>query len=146
MRVLFSIVAVAMAAPALAQSPADALRTQFLQTIERPRAPLVPTSPRVTSDSSYTYETLSFSSERDDRVPVLVVKRGTRSGRSPVVVVLHGTGGSKEGVRPLLRRLADLGFIGVAIDARFHGERAVPIPGLPNSYQSAMLRAFRTGV
>ena len=31
------------------------------------------------------------------------------------------------------------------MDARHHGERARAIPGLPNPYESAMLRSFRTG-
>lgn len=142
--VLASLVAFA-SVPCSAQSP-NTIRDQFLKVLDRPRVPLAPTPPRVTTDSAYTYELLSYSTERDETVPTLVVKRGgATSGRRPVVVVLHGTGGNKEGVRPLLRRLADLGFIGVAIDTRFHGERAVPIPGLQNSYQSAMLRAYRTG-
>jgi dienelactone hydrolase len=140
------LVVAAAAAASAAQSPANALRAEFLHVLDRPRVPLSPTTPRVAAEGAYTEEMLSYSAERDERVPVLIVKRAGQSERAPVVIVLHGTGGSKEGTRGQLRLLADNGFVAVAIDARFHGERARPIPGLANSYQSAMLRAFRTGV
>ena len=41
----------------------------------------------------------------------------------PTVLVLHGTGGTKESQREWLDRLAGKGFLAVAIDARYHGER-----------------------
>ena len=50
------------------------------------------------------------------------------------VVVLHGTGGKKEGELPILKRLANAGFIAVSIDGRFHGER-----GNSASYNAAMV-------
>jgi dienelactone hydrolase len=140
------LVVAAAAAASAAQSPANALRAEFLHVLDRPRVPLSPTTPRVATEGAYTEQMLSYFAERDERVPVLVVKRAGQSERAPVVIVLHGTGGSKEGTGGQLRLLADNGFVAVAIDARFHGERARPIPGLANSYQSAMLRAFRTGV
>jgi acetyl esterase/lipase len=48
-------------------------------------------------------------------------------------------------MRDLLERYADQGFLAVAMDARHAGERGIPIPGLANPHQSAILRAFRTG-
>jgi fermentation-respiration switch protein FrsA (DUF1100 family) len=57
------------------------------------------------------------------------------------VIVLHGTGDSKEGMEPLLEALAARGFLAVAIDGRYHGERAAG----PNAYPQAILRAYRTG-
>ena len=131
-----------------AQRPTDsatARRADFLQVIKRPAAPLAPSSASVTVENGYRQERVSFYSERDERVPVLIVKKGERRNRQPVIIALHGTGGTKEGMRGLLETYADAGFIGVAPDARHHGERAAAIPGLPNSYQSAMLRAYRTG-
>src|SRR5262249_6471679 len=64
------------------------------------------------------------------------------SGRSPVVIVLHGTGGNKEGQLPLVRELAAKGFVAVAIDGRYHGERTKAGKGSAE-YQEAILRAFR---
>jgi dienelactone hydrolase len=129
-----------------AQGRADALRADFLRVIARPATPLAPSVPAVTTTSNgYVQELVSFASEPDERVPVLIVRKGERPGRQAVVVALHGTGGSKEGMRSLLETYADRGFIAVAMDARHHGERARPIAGLPNPYQSAMLRAYRTG-
>jgi len=124
---------------------ADSTRTDFLQVIGRPKAPLAPSQPAMSNEGGYALERVSFASEPGERVPVLIVKKGERGDRQAVVIALHGTGGSKEGMRGLLQTYADLGFIGVAMDARHHGERAQPIPGLPNAYQSAMLRAYRTG-
>ena len=138
-----------LASAAFAQpshTPADALRVDFLRVIARPAAPLAPSAPAVsTTSNGYVQELLSFASEPDERVPVLTVRKGERPGRQAVVVALHGTGGSKESMRSLLEAYADRGFIAVAMDARHHGERARPIPGLPNPYQSAMLRAYRSG-
>jgi dienelactone hydrolase len=126
-------------------SRAESLRADFLHVIARPAAPLAPSSPTVTTNNGFVQELVSFASEPEERVPVLIIRKGERSGRGPVVVALHGTGGSKEGMRSLLETYADRGFIAVAMDARHHGERARPIAGLPNAYQSAMLRAYRTG-
>ena len=132
-------------ASATASSPAGEVRDKFLRVLDRPRVPLAASPPRLVTDSGYTEETLRFASEANERVPVLIFRKTTRSDKRPVVIALHGTGGSKENMRALLRSLADRGFVGVVFDARFHGERATPVPGLVNPYQSAMLRAFRTG-
>jgi dienelactone hydrolase len=88
----------------------------------------------------------SFASEAGERVPALLIKKTGPSGRLPVVIALHSTGGSKESMRELLKTYADQGFLGVAIDARFAGERATPAGDAVNPYQSAMLRSYRTGV
>ena len=67
-------------------------------------------------------------------------------GRRPVVIALHGTGGNKEGQRPLLRDLAADGFVAVAIDGRYHGERAKGgRTARSTEYVAAILRAFQTG-
>lgn len=138
--------AVITAQDAAPQTP-ESVRAEFLQVIDRPRVPLAPTPSRVTvANGGYSEELVSIASEQDERVPLLIVQKGERQGRRPVVVALHGTGGSKEGMRGMLQRYADQGFMAVAMDARHSGERAIPIPGLSNPYQSAMLRAYRTGV
>jgi dienelactone hydrolase len=121
------------------------VRSDFLRTIERPRGPLAPSPAERSVANGYSQELLSFASEPGERVPLLVLKKGAQPGRRAVVIALHGTGGSKEGMRGMLQSYADKGFLAVAMDARHHGQRATPIPGLTNAYQSAMLRAYRTG-
>jgi len=140
-----ALVTASLAAQKPADNTAASLRADFLEVIKRPAVPLAPSAATRTVENGYAQERVSFFSERDERVPLLVIKKEGRRTRQPVIIALHGTGGSKEGMRTLLETYADAGFIGVAPDARHHGERAAPIPGLPNSYQSAMLRAYRTG-
>jgi dienelactone hydrolase len=130
--------------PAPAQ-PAAAVRESFLKTIERPRVPLDATSRPRPDSGELAVEDASFAAEAGERVPTLVVKRRDSSGRRPVVIVLHGTGGSKDGMASRLRDLAAKGFVGVAIDGRYHGARAKGgSEGMP-AYQAAMLRAYQTG-
>jgi dienelactone hydrolase len=69
-------------------------------------------------------------------VPALVIRPLGPVERLPAVVVLHGLGGTKEGMAPLMEELARRGYLALAIDARWHGERG---PGL----QAAMIRAYR---
>jgi dienelactone hydrolase len=143
---LFTAVTSAQQPSTADRTRAESVRADFLKVIARPAAPLAPSPATVTRTSNgYVQELVSFASEPDERVPLLIIRKGERPGRQPVVVALHGTGGSKEGMRSLLETYADRGFIAVAMDARHHGERAKPIAGLPNAYQSAMLRAYRTG-
>jgi dienelactone hydrolase len=123
---------------------AAATRAEFLRVIARPTAPLDPSPAALTVENGYSYERLSFASEPGERVPLLTVRKGQR-GPQAVIIALHGTNGSKDSIRALLESYADLGFMGVAIDARHHGERARPIPGLANPYQSAILLAYRSG-
>ena len=70
------------------------------------------------------------------------VVKGT--GKLPVVICLHGTGGSKEGneIKNLLNRFCKLGFMAVAIDGRYHGERGNAIAG-HNAYVEAITAAWQ---
>jgi dienelactone hydrolase len=54
------------------------------------------------------------------------------------MICLHGLGGRKEGMASYTDELARRGFVGVAIDARYHGDRA-------GNIQLAMAESFRTG-
>ena len=58
-----------------------------------------------------------------------------------MVIALHGTGGSKGNMAALCRKLADAGFIAVAIDGRYHGERKSGKS--QTDYDDAIVRAFR---
>ena len=135
------VVAAQTATPAGAQR----IRADFLRVIDRPRAPLAPSAATTSTANGYQQEVLSFQSGPGERVPTLILRKDGAAGRRAAVIVLHGTGGSKEDMRELLESYAGAGFIAVAIDAPYHGERATPIPGLADAYQSAMLRKYRTG-
>jgi len=125
---------------------AATVRAAFVETIKRPQAPLDPSPAKVTTtEKGYRQELLSFASEPNERVPVLILKKDDGPQRRAVVIALHGTGGSKESMRGWLEEYAARGWLAVSIDARHHGERATPIPGLQNPYQSAMFRAYKTG-
>jgi dienelactone hydrolase len=136
----------ASTAPRVPQESADssaATRAAFLKLIDRPRVPLAP-EVRSRTDADLTAEDLSFAVQAGERVPTLLIKRQDASGRRPVVIVLHGTGGNKEGLAGRLRELAKRGFIGVAIDGRYHGARATQRPGQLPPYPAAILDAYRT--
>jgi dienelactone hydrolase len=118
-------------------------RAAFLKLLDRPRVPLAPTT-RPRTDNGLLRDDISFAAQAGERVPTLLFKREQEASRRPVVIVLHGTGGSKEGLASRLRELANRGFIGVAIDGRYHGERATRTPGELPPYEAAILKAYRT--
>ena len=124
-------VAVVLAIASLALVHAQ--RTPALLTlINRPRVPLAP---------EVSGRHFSFASEAGERVTGILVPPAASGTRHPVVIALHGTGDSKEGMAPLLDVLAARGFVAVAIDGRYHGEREKR----PGAYTDAILRAYRTG-
>ncbi|WP_159473577.1 S9 family peptidase [Dyadobacter sp. 3J3] len=68
-----------------------------------------------------------FYSEKTEKVPFLINKPvSSKLKKLPVIIILHGTGGSKDDkdIKDLLYHFSKLGFMAMAIDARFHGERA----------------------
>jgi pimeloyl-ACP methyl ester carboxylesterase len=119
-------------------------REDFLKLIDRPRVPPAPQVISLGEAGGVAQFHFTFAAERGERVPGILAEpsslAGSSAGRLPVVICLHGTGGSKVECVPLLRELAGQGFVGVAIDGRFHGERTEQ-----GSYDSAILRAYRTG-
>lgn len=122
-------------------------RRAFLELLDRPKVdPDVKDLGAVKSEEGLAAEHFSFATEKKrdgtvERVPVLLVKPA-KPGRYPAVIVLHGTGGSKEGVRAWLVDLAKRGMIGVAIDARYHGERSGGAKG-SQAYVAAIAKAWR---
>jgi dienelactone hydrolase len=123
-----------------------ATRQALLRLIERPRVPLAPSvSAQPSPGPGLESERFTFAAEAGERVSGLFIQASGGSGPRPALVVAHGTGGSKEAVLPLLSLAAARGFIAVAIDARYHGERAGrPEPGAA-VYLEAILEKFRTG-
>ena len=119
-------------------------RASFLKVIDRRRVPLAPKVKELSETNGQAQSHFTFAADSDERVPGTLVKQVKSVGRRPVVVALHGTGGNKEGQLPLLKELADAGFIAVAIDGRYHGERSKAGSGAAD-YIEAILRAYRTG-
>lgn len=150
LRLLLALCACAVIRPAAATPSADATRAAFLKVIDRPRVPLDPqVSAPTPNKDGLTQTAFSFASETGQRVPGLLVAIAATAHpsptRHPVVIALHGTGNSKETELPLLRQLAAAGFIGVAIDGRYHGARASSRKAATAEYNDAILRAYRTG-
>ena len=78
-----------------------------------------------------------------ERMPALILKPSSAKGKIPAVIMLHGTGGSKEQMRPWLEEFAGHGWMAVAIDARYHGDRANGKKG-SDAYNEAITKAWRT--
>jgi dienelactone hydrolase len=132
--------------PRKALTPAET-KHAFLKMLDRPKvefdAKLL--SPAQTADGLIT-EHLSFASQEKmkgqfERVPTLIV-RPAKPGRYPAMIVLHGTGGNKEGQKSWLVDFARRGIIGVAIDARYHGERSGGAKGAA-AYVAAITKAWQ---
>jgi dienelactone hydrolase len=137
----------ASAVPVSAMSPAET-RAAFLKVIDRPRVDARPELQQLAPVDGLAKYHLSFQADATERVPgYLVLPDAAKfKGRRPAVIVLHGTGGNKDGgeVAHLVLELAKAGFIGVAIDGRFHGERTHAGSGSAE-YNVAITRAFVRG-
>jgi dienelactone hydrolase len=119
-------------------------RADFLKLIERPRVRLKPQVEELPATNGLAQFHFSFAADAEQRVPGVLVKADNSKGRRAVVIALHGTGGNKEGMLPLCRKLAEQGFIAVAIDGRYHGERTKAGKGSAE-YEDAIVRAWRDG-
>lgn len=129
-------------------SPAE-VRANFRKLLDRPRVPLDSKLHGSTLEADgFVHERLSFASEKKadgslERVPCLLVRPAKGEQKRPAVIVLHGTGGNMHGQVGFLRELAKRGIIGVAIDARYHGERVPGVKGAA-AYNQAITRAWRS--
>ena len=142
--VISALTAAAMLTPWSRPAAQADPRAALLKLIERKRVPLS-AQVRVRPDGGqYNAEHFTFASEQGERVAGILMAPASASGRRPVVVVLHGSGAKKEEQLGLLRTLADRGFTSVAIDARYHGERARTNQGV-DEYIGALLQTYRSG-
>lgn len=131
------------AARAEAPATAEQTRQAFLKIIDRPKVDLAPEQKEQRRKDGLVQFHFSYASEVGQRVPGILLMNETfltDKNRHPVVIVLHGTGGKKESEISWLKRFAEKGFIGVAIDGRFHGER-----GTYADYNNAISQAFTDG-
>ena len=120
-------------------------RAAFLKLIERPPVdPKAEARPLTPSAPGLVHEHISFSVDGSQRVTGILLKRDRGAARRAVVIQLHGTGGNKEQLLPRLTTLANSGFVAVAIDGRYHGERAGSKGG-GAPYATAIVDAFNTG-
>ena len=121
-------------------------RAAFLKLIDRPRVEPAPAVRAMTADTAgLVQEHVSLSVDASQRLTGILLKRSTSVGRRPVVIQLHGTGGRKEQLLPRLITLANQGFVAVAIDGRYHGEREGEGRTLSSAYTTAIFNAYKTG-
>src|SRR4051812_17338824 len=84
------------AALAAAKAEVPKPRADFLKLIDRPRVPLA-SEFRQTATANGTVEFhFTYTTEKGQTVPGILLKSATATGRQPVVIALHGTGGKKE--------------------------------------------------
>nr|GMC46601.1 putative esterase YitV [Ipomoea batatas] len=75
-------------------------------------------------------------------MPVLILSmKESNKKKRPAIVFLHSTHKCKEWLRPLLEAYASRGYIAVAIDSRYHGERASSM----TTYRNALVSSWKTG-
>ena len=122
--------------------PVDQVRNDFKALLQRPLVAANP-SIQVYATDSVVIERGFFYSEAAEKVPLLIYKPLLKQKkRFPVVICLHGTGGSKDDMKNLLYRFSKMGFMAVAIDGRYFGEREKAIPG-KKSYEEAIIKAWQ---
>jgi dienelactone hydrolase len=120
------------------------IREDFLKLIDRPRVPAAAEVIPLPAEGSLIEFHFTFATDAKQRVPGILIKSATGPVRRPVVIALHGTGGTKSDELPIMRELAELGFIAVAIDGRFHGERSKAGKGTTD-YDAAIFAAWQNG-
>ncbi len=144
-RLVIALLALQFALPALADSHSDT-RSAYLAVIDRPRVPLKPQLDERPSVEGLKKYHLWFSADASERVPgyLLLPDPKAFKGPRPVVIALHGTGGNKDDMANIVLKAARAGFIAVAIDGRFHGERTRA--GHDSAeYEAAIAEAFKSG-
>jgi dienelactone hydrolase len=127
--------------------PVAQVREAFLKQLDRKKIPLNAVARETGTSGGLVTEAFVYASEQHpdgnlENVPGLLVRPEKIEGRLPAVVVLHGTGGNKEGMRGWCTDLAKRGIIGIAIDARYHGDRAEGKKGAAR-YNEAIAAAWK---
>jgi dienelactone hydrolase len=115
-------------------------RMDFLKVIDRPRVALAPQVQGLPATNGILQFHFSFAADASNRVPGILLESTNFPGHRPVVIALHGTGGSKATMLSLCQKLAEAGFIAVAIDGRYHGKRKTSKGEI--DYDDAIVRAW----
>ncbi len=122
--------------------PVDKVRNDFIALLQRPSVAANPSFQSFATDSVLV-EKGFFYSETTEKVPVLIYKPvSSQIKKLPVVICLHGTGGSADGMKNILYCFSKAGFMAVAIDGRYHGERVTAVAG-KNYYVEAIINAWQ---
>ena len=116
-------------------------RADFLKLIKPRRVALAPAIDELPTTNGLVQLNFSFAAAKAQRVTGVLIKDENSRGRRPVVIALHGTGGSKGNMLSLCRKLATSGFVAVAIDGRYHGERRNSGKGT-TEYQDAIVHTW----
>jgi dienelactone hydrolase len=147
---LFALVstAVSYAQAPTYPSPAE-VRAAFLKQLDRAKVPADVKLERTTPQpGGWVLEEFTFASEKKpdgsiERVPTILLRPEKVVAPMPAVIALHGTGGNRMGMIPYLKELQARGIIGVAIDARYHGDRVGASKGA-EGYNKAIAKAWQT--
>lgn len=118
--------------------------SDFKALLQRPAVPFRP-SFEVTRTDSVIIEKGFIYSEANEKIPILIFKPVHSKLKSfPVVICLHGTGGNKSqgDIKRFLYKFSTMGIMGIAIDARYHGERLPDSLKGKNGYVQAIIRAW----
>lgn len=150
-RVLLALLFAALLAPQFSSAqplPPEKAKAGLLKLLDRPKvAADVKDDAKPVEKNGLVYSRWSFASEKKvdgttERVPVLMVAPASAKGKLPVIICLHGTGGNKDGMQSWLEDFAKQGVIGVAIDARYHGDRSGGKKG-SEAYVAAITQAWK---
>jgi len=141
--VIFCLIFILTLLPVSSQVPSiNKVRADFKRLLQRPAVSLNPSFKSIYTDS-VIIEKGFFYSESTEKVPVLIFKPVLANVKKlPVVICLHGTGGDKEGMQLLLGRFVKAGFMAVAIDGRYYGDREKAVKG-QNKYVEAIIQAWQ---
>jgi dienelactone hydrolase len=138
----------ALALAAHADTSTADTRAAFLKVIDHARVPPLPDLTELPAVEGLRKQHLQFWSEANVSVPgyLLLPDPAKFPGRRPVVIALHGTGGSKDSgqIAEIVLKAVRAGFIGVAIDGRYHGERILTRSAgkAPTTYDAAIAHVF----
>jgi dienelactone hydrolase len=125
--------------------PVEKVASDFKALLQRPIVDFKPSFQTIKTDSVIIEKGFIYS-EPTEKVPILIYKPVNVTSKSfPVVICLHGTGGSKDDgdIKRLLYQLSKVGIMGVAIDARFHGERIKGGAHKSQEYVEAITKAWQ---
>ena len=124
--------------------PYEKVASDFRALLKRPEVDFKPSFQSYVTDTVLIEKGFIYT-EKAEKVPIVMYKPVIIGLKSfPVVICLHGTGGSKddESIKSLLYKLSRIGVMGVAIDARFHGERIQGGVNKSQQYVEAVGRAW----
>jgi dienelactone hydrolase len=142
-RWFIAAVCLTIACSSLRAENAEQTRAVFLKIVDRPRVELAPEVKDLPADDNLVHQHFTYASGADQRVPGILIKPSGDTKR-PVVIICHGTGGKKESQISLMKQFCGKGFIAVAIDGRYHGERCKAGTG-DVEYCEAIYEAYKSG-